>query len=96
MTSDLPTIDKTLIAKNHLGSVISCMKAKGYDIQDFEISTERVQGYTDGRLDAKAIIYVFRISTGIEINYALNGNPNFSDAFCTDLKNRTFDSPPKL
>lgn len=92
MTTLLSTINKTLIAKNHLSSVITCMKAKGYDINDFEISTERVQGYKNGQLDAKAIIYVFRISTGIEINYALNGNPDFSDAFCTDLKKRTFDA----
>lgn len=92
MTSEIPTIDRTLIRKNYLESVITCMEKKGYDMHDFEISTERVQGYTNGRLDPKSIIYVFRISTGIEINYALDGKPNFSEAFCTDLKERTFDS----
>ena len=96
MTSELPIIDRTLIRKNYLESVITCMEKNGYDIHDFEITTERVQGYTDGRLDPKAIIYVFRISTGIEVNYTLDGKPNFSDAFCTDLKKRTFNSSPEL
>jgi hypothetical protein len=92
MTSETSTINRTLITKNYLGPVITCMEKKGYEIHDFEISTERVQSYTDGHLDPKSIIYVFRISTGIEINYALDGKPNFSEAFCTDLKKRTFDS----
>lgn len=96
MTSELPTIDRTLITKNYLESVLTCMETKGYDIHDFEITTERVQGYTNGRLDPKAIIYVFRKSTGIEINYPLDGKPNFSEALCTDLKKRTFDTTLQL
>ncbi|MEM7401697.1 MAG: hypothetical protein AAF304_07090 [Pseudomonadota bacterium] len=67
------------------------MEKNGYDIKDFEISTERVQGYTKGKLSPKAIIYVFRISTKIEKNYVLDNDPSFSTAFCNDLESRLFD-----
>ena len=88
---DTLVADRTVITKNYLGNVISCMEREGYDINDFEITTERVNGYNKGRLDPKAIIYVFRKSTGVEVNYVLKGEINFSEALCKDLESRTFD-----
>ena len=41
--------DRTLITKNYLGLVITCLESKGCDFNDFEISTERVQSYTAGQ-----------------------------------------------
>ncbi len=86
-----PTHDRTLITKNYLHSVIDCIEDNGYDLKDFEISTERVQGYTKGKLSPKAIIYVFRISTKIEKNYELEGKVSFSKALCKDLESQVFD-----
>jgi len=88
--------DRTLITKNYLGSVLTRMESKGYDFRDFEISTERVQSYTKGKLDPKSILYVYRISSGIEKSYILDKNSNYLDALCEDLKARTFDSPQIL
>ncbi len=90
MTS-IATHDRTLITKNYLHSVINCIETNGYDLKDFEISTERVQGYTKGKLTPKAIIYVFRASTEIEKNYVLEGDMSFSDALCKDLETQVFD-----
>ncbi len=86
------THNRTLITKNYLHNVILCMKSEGYSLNDFEISTEKVRGYEKGHLSPKAIIYVFRISTGIEKNYVLEGETSFSDALCEDLKSRLFDN----
>ena len=91
MTS-IATHNRTLITKNYLHSVIDCIEANGYDLKDFEISTERVQGYKNGRLNPKAIIYVFRLSTEIEKNYVLEGEISFSDALCKDLESQVFDN----
>ena len=89
--NSIPTHNRTLITKNYLYSIIECIEGNKYDLKDFEISTERVQGYKNGRLNPKAIIYVFRISTGIEKSYVLKGKISFSDALCNDLKMRVFD-----
>lgn len=83
---------RTLITKNYLHSVIVCMEKEGYSLSDFEITTEKVRGYHKGHLSPKAIIYVFRISTGIEKNYVLEGETSFSVALCKDLKSRLFDN----
>ena len=93
---EMPMNDRTLITKNYLGLVISCMEKKGYDFQKFEISQERVQSYKDGQPDPKFILYVFRISSGVEKSYILDNNSNYLDALCEDLKARTFDSPQIL
>ncbi len=84
--------DRTLITKNYLGLVIAVMEKKGYDYRDFEISTERVHSYSQGQPDPKYILYVFRVSTGVEKNYLLDNDSNFLDALSKDLKARTFDS----
>ena len=89
--TETATHNRTLITKNYLYSVIGCIEDYGYDLTDFEISTERVQGYKNGRLHPKAIIYVYRISTEIEKNYILEGKISFPNAFCYDLKTRLYD-----
>ena len=68
------------------------MTSEGYSLNDFEITTEKVRSYHKGELSPKAIIYVFRISTGIEKNYVLEGEHSFSDALCDDLKSRLYDN----
>ena len=60
------TYDRTLITINYLHLVIDCIENNGYDLKDFEISTERIQSYTKGKLNPKSIIYVYRISSEIE------------------------------
>lgn len=90
--NSIPTHNRTLITENYLHFVIDCIKRNGYDLKDFEISTERVQGYTKGKLSPKAIIYVYRISTEIEKNYVLEGELSFSDALCEDLGSQVFDN----
>jgi hypothetical protein len=85
--------DRTLITKNYLGLVITCLESKGCDFNDFEISTERVQSYTAGQPTPTAILYVLRVSSGVEMNCVLDENSGFLDALCKDLKARTFDSP---
>lgn len=87
------TYDRTLITKNYLHSVIDCIENNGYDLKDFEISTERVQSYTKGKLNPKSIIYVYRISSEIEKNYVLEGGISFSDKLCEDLGSQVFDNP---
>lgn len=84
--------DRTLITKNYLGLVLTCLESQGYDFSDFEISTERVQSYTAGQPTPKSILYVFRISTGVEKNYELGANTEYLDTLSKDLKTRMFDS----
>lgn len=84
--------DRALITKNYLGMVINCLEKKGYDFQDFEISSEHVQSYTEGRHDPKFILYIFRVSSNVEKNYVVDDNSDFLGVLCRDLKARTFDS----
>ncbi len=84
--------DRALITKNYLGMVISCMERKGYDFQDFEITSERVHSYKDGKPDSKFILYIFRVSSNVEKNYVVDEDSSFLDALCKDLIARTFDS----
>lgn len=74
-------------------SVIDCIENNGYDLKDFEISTERIQSYTKGKLNQKSIIYVYRISSEIEKNYVFEGGISFSDKLCEDLGSQVFDNP---
>jgi len=90
MTSIAPN-NNAVITKNYLPSVIRCITNEGYDLDDFEISTEQVNGYRNGCFEPQDIVYVFRKSTNIEINYLLEGQPNFTEALCLDLETRTFD-----
>lgn len=83
--------DRTLLTKNHLIDVISCIEKHGYDLEDFEFSTQRTQSYKQGILDPKAVIYAYRISTGIEISYIFGDDPNFSTAFADDLRAGFFE-----
>ena len=83
--------DRTLLTENYLVAVINCIENHGYDVADFEFSTQRTHSYTKGVLDPKAIVYVCRISTGIEMNYVLGEGPDFSGLFCDDLIKGTFD-----
>ncbi len=89
---ELEMNDRALITKNYLGMVINCLEKKGYNFEDFEISSERVQSYTDGQHDPKFIMYIFRVSSNVEKNYVIDESSNFLDALCKDLKARTFDS----
>ena len=83
--------DRTLLTENYLVAVIKCIEHHGYELDDFEFSTQRTHGYTKGILDPKAIVYVLRISTGIEMNYVLGEESNFSNSFCNDLISGVFD-----
>ena len=83
--------DRTLLTNNYLVAVINCIENHGYSIDDFEFSTQRTHSYTKGNLDPKAIVYVFRISTGIEMNYVLGEELDFSNQFCEDLSKGVFD-----
>ena len=83
--------DRTLLTDNYLVDVIECIEKYGYNLEDFEFSTQRTLAYKKGKIDPKAIVYAFRISTGIEMNYVLGEDPGFSIQFCNDLKSGTFD-----
>jgi hypothetical protein len=85
--------DRALITKNYLGLVINCLEEEGYDFQDFEISSERVNSYTHGLPDPKLILYIFRVSSNIEKNYVVEEDSYFLSTLSEDLKSRTFDSP---
>lgn len=89
---ELEMNDRALITKNYLGMVINCLEKKGYDFEDFEISSERVHSYTDGQPDPKFIMYIFRVSSNIEKNYVVDEGSSFLDALSKDLRTRTFDS----
>jgi len=77
--------DQTLLTQNHLINVITCIEKHGLDVDDFEFSTQRTQGYLHGYLDPKAVVYAHRLSTGVEISYVLGGDPDFSTEFADDL-----------
>ncbi len=83
--------DRTLLTDNYLIAVVKCIENYGYNAGDFEFSTQRTHGYKKGALDPKAIVYVCRISTGIEMNYVLGEESDFSNQFCDDLKSGVFD-----
>lgn len=83
--------DRTLLTDNYLVAVIECIEKYGLDLDDFEFSTQRTQSYKKGVHDPKAVVYASRISTGIEISYILGGKPDFSTAFCKDLRSGLFE-----
>lgn len=82
--------DRTLLTTNYLVAVIECIEDQGYNLEDFEFSTQRTLGYKKGKIDPKAIVYACRISTGIEISYVLGEGPDFSNQFCDDLAEGKF------
>ena len=84
--------DRTLLTDNYLIAVVGCIETNGYDVDDFEFSTQRTHSYKEGVLDPKAIVYVCRISTGVEMTYILGDDPGFSDQFCDNLKSGVFDN----
>lgn len=90
--------DRTLLTENYLVAVIQCIEKYGYNLDDFEFSTQRTQSYKQGILDPKAVVYASRISSGIEISYVIGDKPDFSTAFCADLKSGLFEkyTIPKL
>ncbi|QMU60877.1 MAG: hypothetical protein GKR92_03875 [Gammaproteobacteria bacterium] len=77
--------DRTLLTDNFLIAIITCIEEHGYNVDDFEFSTQRTQSYKQGILDPTAVVYASRISTGVEKSYVLEGQVKFSDAFCADL-----------
>lgn len=83
--------DRTLLNDKHLIDIITYIKKHGYDLKDFEFSTQRTHSYKQGTLNPKAVIYVSRISTGVEISYVLGNDPDFSMAFWDDLKAGIFE-----
>ncbi len=84
--------DRTLLTDNYLVAVIECIESQGHSIDDFEFSTQRTHGYTKGALDPKAIVYVCRLSSGVEMSYVLGQDPDFSSQFCKDLQEGMFDA----
>ena len=78
--------DRTLLTENHLINVTTCIEKLGYEVDDFEFSTQRSHGYKQGFFDPKAVVYICRVSTRIEKSYILRDEPNFSALFCNDLK----------
>lgn len=83
--------DRTLLTDNFLIAIITCIEKHGFSIDDFEFSTQRTQGYKQGILDPKAVVYALRISTGVEKSYVLEGQVKFSDEFCADLTSGFFE-----
>jgi len=83
--------DRTLLTENYLIAVISCIEEHGHTVEDFEFTTQRTQGYKKGVLDPKNIVYVGRISSGVEKSYVLGEDASFSDDFCDDLKSGFFE-----
>ena len=77
--------DRTLLTENHLIKVITCIEKHGYEVDDFEFSTQRLHGYRKGMFDPKAVVYACRVSTRIEKSYVLGDEPDFSVSFCDDL-----------
>lgn len=78
--------DRTLLTENYLYDVIMSIEEYGLDLDDFEFYTQRTHSYKMGKLDPTAIIYVHRISTGIEISYIVGKESKFSMEFADDLK----------
>jgi len=84
--------DQTLLTQRYLIDVITCIEKHGYDVEDFEFSTQRTNSYKQGNLDPKAIVYAHRVSTGVEISYILGDYPDFSTEFCDDLQAGLFEN----
>ena len=83
--------DRTLLTDNYLIAVVDCIEQHGYELEDFEFSTQRTQGYKKGILNPKDIVYASRISSGVEKSYILDENRNFSNEFCSDLESGFFE-----
>ena len=83
--------DRTLLTERYLINVVKCIEDQGLDLDDFEFSTQRTNSYEKGILNPKAVVYVCRLSTGIEMTYLLSEELNFSDTFCQDLKMGVYD-----
>ena len=83
--------DRTLLTDNYLIEVVICIEKHSYDVEDFEFTTQRTQGYKRGVLNPKDIVYASRISSGIEKSYILDENSNFSKEFCNDLSSGFFE-----
>ena len=45
--------DRTLLTENHLIKVITCIEKHGYEVDDFEFSTQRLHGYKKAYLIQK-------------------------------------------
>ena len=83
--------DRALLSEKDLIEITNCIENQGYDPQDFRFSTQRVHAYRDGKLDPKAIIYVCRLSTGVEISYYLGGEGELVSDLCIDLQIGEFE-----
>ncbi len=83
--------DRTILTDNYLITVVKCIEGSGYKLNDFEFSTQRTHSYKKGIPDPKAVVYIFRVSTGIEMSYVLGNGFDFSGLFCKDLTSGMFD-----
>lgn len=83
--------DPLLLTHESLIGVITSIEEHGYDLDDFEFSTQHTQSYKQGYLNPKVIMYAYRISTGIEISYILGCDPEFTKAFTDDLNAGFFE-----
>ena len=55
--------DRTLLTEKYLIEVIKCIEAHNVELDDFEFSTQRTKSYQQGKLDSKAVIYIYCVST---------------------------------
>ena len=83
--------DRTLVSENELLGINECMQKHGYSAKDFRFSTQRIHGYENGVLHPKAIVYVCRLSSNIEVSYELGNGDKFSSKFCIDLQTGKYD-----
>ena len=83
--------DRTLLTDSYLIEVVTCIEKHGFDVEDFEFTTQRTQGYKRGVLNPKDVVYASRISSGVEKSYILDENSNFSKEFCDDLSSGFFE-----
>lgn len=83
--------DQSLLTHKHLINVINRIEKHGFDIEDFEFSTQRINSYKQGCLDPKAVVYAHRVSTGVEISYILDEGCDFSVEFADDLQAGLFE-----
>ncbi len=91
LLSTVMSFDLNLLTENYILKVVRCMERHGYDVDDFEFSTQRIHGFIESKFEPKAIVYVYRVSTKTEKSYVLGEEPDFDVLFCADLENNVYD-----
>ena len=88
--------DRTILTYNHLSKIINCIQKLGYEINDFEFSTQKSQSYIDGICYPTSVIYVFRNSTKIEMSYVIGCKTDFTNWICEDLTHGVFNEYKRI